>query len=173
MSGLSRAKTVATTIQADVVAILFVERCSLLGCCGNASGSGGRGRVVVIVIRRRNEGLGREVASMTSGATDWRASVLKLADVIRVDTVDHLDHQAGGGFFGLRVIGEVEHGASVGTLFDRVGGVAGGALSAQSGFPLVHDLVHLLAGECLGQNLEVGGRGRGSMFVGLRAGRCG
>src|SRR6202034_1248707 len=52
----------------------------------------------------------------------------------------------------------------------RIGSVASAALGPQRGFPLMHQLVHLLAGHGFGQDLEIGGSGRGRMFV--RRGRC-
>jgi hypothetical protein len=128
----------------------------------------------MIMIRRGYERPGIEVAAMTSAARDWRwwlAMVIDLADVLRVDFLNHSHHQAGGGFLRLGVVGEVEARAPVGANVLWVGGMAGAALGAERGLPLVHQFVDLIASHGFGQDLQVGRRRRGtvSMFVGRGA----
>ena len=100
--------------------------------------------------------------------------VVDFADVLRVDLLDHSHHQAGGGFLRFRVISEVEARATVGSDVLRVGRMASAALGAEAGFPLVHQLVNLISGHRLRQNLQIGRRRRGTVsmfvFMGLRGG---
>ncbi len=114
--------------------------------------------MIVIMIFGRFEGLRAEMAAMAGAAGDRIARVVHLADVLGVDLLGHLVHKPSGGFLRLGVIGEVQTWASVGANVLGIGGMAGGAASAKVRFPLVHDLMNLVAGKVLGQDLEIGGR---------------
>jgi hypothetical protein len=76
--------------------------------------------------------------------------VVDLADILRVDLLNHPDHQAGSGFLRLRVISEVEARATVGSNVLRVGRMATAALGAEVGLPLVHQLMNFVAGHGFG-----------------------
>jgi hypothetical protein len=120
---------------------------------------------VIVVFYGRLEGLGAEVAAVAGAAGDRFAGVFNLADVLAVDLLGHLVHEACGGLFWLGVVGVVEARAAIGADVLGIGGVAGGAVCAEVGFPLVHELVDLLAGHGFGQDLEIGGGGRGGMLM--------
>ena len=128
--------------------------------------------MVVIVIWRSDEGRRVEVAAMASAACDRFARVFNLANVLRVDLLDHSHHEASRGFLRLRIVGEIETRFAVGTKVLWVGGVAGAALAAQRGLPLVHQFVNLISGHRFRQNLQVGRCRRGAVrmlvFVGRR-----
>ena len=98
------------------------------------------------------------MSAMAGSAADRQAGVIDFADVLRIDLFDHADHGARRGLLRLGIVGEVQRRASVRHLAGGIGGVACAALGAQFGLPLVHDLVHLFAGERFGQNLEIGRR---------------
>ena len=93
--------------------------------------------------------------------------VVDLADVLCVDLLNHPDHQAGSGFLRLRVISEVEARTPVGAEVLWIGGMAGAALGAERGLPLMHQFVNLIPSHRLRQDLQVGRRRRRtvSMFV--------
>ena len=80
-----------------------------------------------------------------------------------------LEHQPRRGLFLLGVVGKVEARSSIGANVVRIGGMAGVAMRAQRGFPLVHDVVNLLAGQGLWQNFEIGRRG---IFSGCGGAAC-
>ena len=117
--------------------------------------------------------LGGKMAAMAGAAGDGLAGVGDHADVVGVDLLGHFVHEASGLLLFLGVVGEVEHGATVGADLGFVDGVAGAAAAAELALPLLHDGVDLLAGEVFGQDLEVGGRGRAlALSRAVRAGEA-
>jgi len=114
--------------------------------------------VVMIVIRRRYERAGIQMAAMTCAACYRQARVVDFADVLRVDLLDHSHHQACGSFLRLRVVGEVEARLAIRANVFWVDRMASAALGAKRGLPFVHELVHFVAGHGFRQNLEVGRR---------------
>jgi len=121
--------------------------------------------VMIVIFDGRFEGLRFDMTAMAGTAGDRRAGAVHLADVLGVDLLGHLVHEASGGFLRLGVVGVVEARTSVGANVLGVGGMAGRAASAKVRLPLMHDLVNLVAREVLGQDLEIGGRGIRGMDV--------
>ena len=117
---------------------------------------------MVVIFFGRGEDGRIEMAAMAGAAGYGHARVVDLADVVRIDVLNHLEHQAGGILLRLGVIGEVQAWLSVGSDVLGIGGVAGAALGAERGFPLMHEVVNFFAGHRLGENLEVC---RGGLFV--------
>ena len=91
-----------------------------------------------------------------------------LADVILVDVHHHPVHQPRRVLLRLGVIGEVQRPPAVRHFFVRIRGMAGCAFRSQFGFPLVHQLVHLLPRHVLGKHFQIG-RGGLVMMVVLRS----
>jgi len=126
------------------------------------------------IVVRNDEWLRPQMAAMTGAAGYGRLGVGHLGHVVDIDVLGHFVHQASGRLFFLGVIGKVEPRTSVRADVLRVGRVAGAAMRAEGTFPLLHDLVHLLAGQILGQHFEIGGCGIGARRArSARAGCCG
>ena len=100
--------------------------------------------------------------------------VVDFADVLRVDLLDHSHHQASSGFLRFRVVSEVETGLAIRADVLRICRMASAAFGTKRGLPLVHQLVNLISGHRLRQNLQIGRRRRGTVsmfvFMGLRGG---
>jgi hypothetical protein len=121
----------------------------------------------MIVVWGRHEGLRLRVAAVTGAATDLLAGGrgLELGEKRLIDLLAHAHHYAGAVFHGVVVGGEVEVadcGGRRGVL-----GVAVVALYAELVFELVHDGDDLVTGEVLGEDLEIGGLGAGTVGAGL------
>jgi len=125
---------------------------------------------MLMLVRRGYEGFRPKMAAMAGAAGDRRAGVVDLADVVPVDILGHGEHQAGGCLLRLRVVGVFQARAAIGAEVVRVRRMAGAAMCAQRGLPLLHDLVNLFAAQGFGQNFEVGGRGmRVLVYFALRS----
>lgn len=111
---------------------------------------------MIMIFLGRREDRRIKMTAMARPATHRHARILHLAHVVRVDVLDHFVHQPCRVLLRLRVIGEIQPRFPVGANVFGIGGMAGAALSAQRGFPLVHEVVNLLAGHGLREDLEVG-----------------
>jgi len=119
----------------------------------------------MIVIRRRHKGRRVGLAAVAGAAGDGQAGVLDHADVVVVDVLNHFEHEARGALFRLGVIGKVEAWMAVKGGSLGIDGVAMAAFGAERLCPVMHDVVDLLAGEGLGQHLEIFGRRHGGKVV--------
>ena len=114
--------------------------------------------VVIVVFRLRDKGGRAYMTAMTCSARNGHIGVRNFRDVFGVDGLDHFHHHARRSFLRLGVVGKVEPGPPVRCKVLRVCSVACAAFGAELGFPLMHQLVHLLAGHGFGQDLKVGWR---------------
>ena len=114
----------------------------------------------MIVIRRSYKWLRPQVSAMARPAGHRHVRVRHLGDVLHVDVFQHLVHHTRGALLFLGVVGVVELRFAVGRFLGGIRPMAGTAAHAQASGPLVHDLADLLAGQILGQDLQVGGRGK-------------
>lgn len=127
--------------------------------------------VLMLMLGRRNEGLRVEMPAMAGSTGDLLGCLgvvvlaLHLRGVVLVDLHGHFEHEARGLFFGLGVVGKIQRRTSIGHLAGGIHCVAGVALHTELAFPLMHDVVYLVAGEGLGQHLKVLRRGSRRMRV--------
>ena len=102
------------------------------------------------------------LAAMAGAAGDRRARSFDLGDVVTVDLLDHLVHDARGTLHSLGIVCEIEARAPVRPKMIMIFGVAGIAPNTKRVCPLLHDVVNLLTGEVPGQYLQVGGHRKGA-----------
>ncbi len=133
-------------------------------------GSGRRGGGVIVVgWRDEDGGLGGAAVAGAAGDLVGGRRVLQLGDEVLVDVHAHAEHEAGAVFDGIGVGGEVEMAGGGGWM--GVPGVAVVTLDAKVAAEFAHDVDDLVAGEVLGEDLEVDGLGVGT--VGAVLGRGG
>jgi len=97
---------------------------------------------------------------MACTAGDRQARAVDLGDVVGIDLVGHGVHDARVFLHRLGIIRKLETRTPVRANAIKIFSVAGIATNTERICPLFHDVVHLLAGEVLGEHLQVGGRGK-------------
>lgn len=121
--------------------------------------------IVIMIFLRRDERRWMHVPAVACPAGHHRLPfpvafvilvvIFDLAHVVLVDVLHHPVHQPRRMLLRLRVISKVQHRPPVRSLPIRIDSMTRRALSAKLRLPAMHDLVNLIPGSVLRQDLEV------------------